>query len=80
MKAEANLHVSIPAALLIEAEKIAAAQHVTIDEFIQAALKLYLEQLSWKSMYAYGEGQALKLGIKVEDVDRIIHESREPYP
>jgi hypothetical protein len=30
-----------------------------------------------QELYAYGEGRASKLGIKEEDVDRIIHEFRE---
>ena len=77
MEIEKNLHASIPASLLIEAEKIAAAEHLTIDELTQAAMKRYFDELSWKKMYAYGEGQARKLGIKEEDDDRIIHEFRD---
>ena len=77
MEPEKNLHASIPTALLVEAEKIAAAQHVSMDELTQAAMKRYLDELGWKKLYAYGEGQVRKLGIKEEDVDRIIHEYRE---
>jgi len=77
MESQKNLHASIPAALLTEAEEIAAAEHVSMDELTQAAMKRYLDELGWKKLYAYGEGQARKLGIKKEDVDRIIHEFRD---
>ena len=77
METGKNLHASIPTALLVEAEKIAAAQHVSMDELTQAAMKRYLDELGWKKLYAYGEGQARELGIKEEDVDRIIHEFRD---
>lgn len=77
MEAEKNLHASIPNALLAEAEKIAAAQHVSMDELTQAAMKRYLDELGWKKLYAYGEGQARKLGIQEADVDHIIHEFRD---
>jgi hypothetical protein len=77
MESQKNLHASIPAALLTEAEEIAAAEHVSMDELTQAAMKRYLDELGWKKLYAYGEGQARKLGIKEEDVDRIIHEFRD---
>ncbi len=76
MEQEKNLHARIPTALLIEAEKIAAAQQVSMDDLTQAAMSRYLDELSWKKLYAYGEGQARELGIKEEDVDRIIHEFR----
>jgi hypothetical protein len=77
METEKNLHASIPAALFAEAQKAAEAQHVSMDELTQAAMKRYLIELGWQKLYAYGEGQARKLGIKEEDVDRIIHEFRQ---
>ncbi len=72
-----NLHASIPHAVLAEAEKFAAAQHVSMDEFTHTAMKHYMEELGWKEFYAYGRQQARNLGIKQEDVERIVHEYRE---
>jgi metal-responsive CopG/Arc/MetJ family transcriptional regulator len=63
--------------LLAQAETIAAAQHVSMDELIQDAVRRYVDERGWQELYAYGEEQARKLGIKEEDVDRIIHEFRE---
>ncbi len=59
MESGKNLHASIPAALLMEAEKAASAER--------------RRQL----LYSYGEGQAHHLGIKEEEVDRLIHVFRQ---
>ena len=77
MEQEKDLHASVPSALLAEAERFAAAQHVSMDEFMRAAVKRYVDERGWQELYAYGEEQACKLGIKEEDVDRIIREFRE---
>ncbi len=77
MHSEKNLHAAIPHAVLAEAEKLAAAQHVSLDEFTYIAMKHYMDELGWREFYAYGQQQAQKLGIKEEDVDHIIHEYRQ---
>ena len=77
METEKNLHASIPPALLAEAEKIAAARHVSMDEFMLEAVQSFVEERSWKEVFAFGKQQAHKLGYKEEDVDRLIHEFRE---
>lgn len=77
METEKNLHAMIPSTLLSEAERMAAEQHVTLDEWMRKAVQRAIEDSGWKRLYAYGEQQARKVGIKEEDVDRIIHEFRE---
>jgi metal-responsive CopG/Arc/MetJ family transcriptional regulator len=77
MEQEKNLHASIPAALLAEAEKIAAARHVSIDELMQEAVQSFVDERSWREVFAFGKKQAHKLGYKEEDVERLIHEFRE---
>jgi hypothetical protein len=77
MEPEKNLHASIPLALLMETENAALAEHITVDEFVRDAMERRLRERRRQKLYAYGEGQARKLGIKEDDVDRIIHEYRE---
>jgi len=77
MATEKNLHASITPALLAEAEKIAAARRVSMDELMQEAVKSLIEERSWKEVFAFGKQQANKLGYKEEDVDRLIHEFRD---
>ena len=47
-----------------------------IEEAKANPLKSEDLQAEWKRLSAYGERQAKKLGIKVSDVVRLIHESR----
>lgn len=77
METEKNLHASIPPALLAEAEKIAAARHLSMDELVQEAVTSIIEERHWEDVFAYGKQQAQKLGYKEEDVERLIHEFRE---
>jgi hypothetical protein len=77
MEPEKNLHASIPPELLTETETAAHAEDITVDEFVREAVERRLSALRRQRLYAYGEEQARKLGIKEEDVDRIIHEFRE---
>lgn len=41
-----NLHANIPAVLLSAAERIAAAQHISMDELTQVAVRRYLDEMS----------------------------------
>jgi hypothetical protein len=77
MEQQKNLHASIPAALLTEAEQAASAVHVSVDEWVRDAMQRRLREERRQRIYAYGEQQAKKLGIKEEDVERIIHEFRQ---
>ncbi len=77
MNTEKNLHAAIPAGLLMEAEKAASADHISIDELVRVAVEHRLRDRRRQQLYVYGEGQARKLGIEEEDIDRIIHEFRE---
>jgi hypothetical protein len=77
MESEKNLHASIPTALLMEAEKAASADPISVDELVRDAVERRLRERRRQNLYAYGEGQARKLGIQERDVDRIIHEFRE---
>lgn len=74
---EKNLHASIPAALLAEAEQAANADRISVDELVRDAVERRLKNRRRQNLYVYGELQARKLDIQEEDVDRIIHEFRE---
>ena len=76
MEPEANLHATIPTALLAEAKNLASAEHTTVDAFVRDAMELYLSRRRRRKLYAYGEEQARKLGIREEDVERVVHEFR----
>jgi len=77
MEPEKNLHAKIPPALLMEAENVAQAEHITLDDVLRQAVERYIEERRWQKVYQFGERQARKLGITAGDVDRIIHERRD---
>ena len=77
METERNLHARIPPRLLTEAETLAQAEHITVDEFVQDAMERRLKERRRQKLYAYGEAQASKLGIREEDVERIVDEFRQ---
>jgi hypothetical protein len=77
MEQEKNLHASIPATVLANASRLAEAEQVSMDEFVRDAIERRIGELRRQKLYAYGEAQARKLGIREEDVDRIVHEHRE---
>jgi hypothetical protein len=77
MESEKNLHASIPTALLADAYRLAEAEHISVDELVRDAMQRRIGELRRQNLYAYGEAQAQKLGIREEDIERIVHEHRE---
>jgi CopG family transcriptional regulator / antitoxin EndoAI len=70
--------ISLPAEMLEAAESIARQENRTMSELIREALRVYQRQRqSWQDVFAYGERNALRLGIKDEqDVVRVVREHR----
>jgi hypothetical protein len=77
MEMEKNLHAAIPPTLLAEAMQAASDDHISVDDLVRDAMERRLRMRRRERLFAYGGQQARKLGIKEEDVDRIIHEFRE---
>jgi hypothetical protein len=57
---------------------MAKQENRTMSEFMREALRVdQRERLAWQDIFAYGEANAKKLGIKNEqDVVRMVRESR----
>ena len=77
MEPQKNLHATIPPTLLAEAERAAYDDHISVDELVRDAVERRLRERRRRSLYAYGEQQARKLGVQEENVDRVIHEFRQ---
>jgi hypothetical protein len=58
-------------------EDVARQQNREPAEVVEEALGRYLASQRLKDTFAYGEGQARKLGILAEDVDGIVREERD---
>lgn len=76
MEQQKNLHASIPPALLSKAEQAASAVHMTMDEWLREAVERRLREERRQRIYAFAEERAKQLGVKEEEVERIINEYR----
>lgn len=70
-------NISLPPEMARAAEKAAKEEARTKSELIREALRQYLWGKRWKELRHYGEERARRQGIREEDVDRLIHESRK---
>jgi hypothetical protein len=77
-------NIALEPDLLEQVDKLAQAEGKTADELANELLGPLLEirkqaeasDRRWRDLVDYGQRQAEKLGIKEEDVDRLIHEWR----
>ncbi len=77
-------NIALEPDLLEQVGKLAQEEGKTADELANELLGPLLEirkqaeasDRRWQKLVEYGNGQAQKLGIKEEDVDRLIHEWR----
>ena len=58
------------------AEKTAKQESRTRSELVREALRQYLWGRRWNTIRRYAEQSARAAGIREEDVDRVVHESR----
>jgi metal-responsive CopG/Arc/MetJ family transcriptional regulator len=70
-------NVKLPDTLLAELRKTAAEQHKSIDEVVNEALVAHLREREWREMIEEGRARTAKLGIKEEDVNDLITQSRQ---
>ena len=76
MRTTKVLSVTLPERMLAAAKKRAKKENRTMSELVREALRRYEALQSLRELQAYGEARARELGIKEEDIDRLIHEDR----
>jgi CopG family transcriptional regulator/antitoxin EndoAI len=77
MRTSRILSLSLPPALLREAERAAKQEGRTKSELFREALRRYIQERRWAELRRYGAQQARRLGIKETDVQRLIEEYRK---
>lgn len=77
MLTEKNVHLSLPPDLAERMESAAQAAGMTTDEAYRDAAQRFLTRDLLASLNRYGQGQAEKLGLREDDVDRLIHDHRQ---
>lgn len=76
MRTTKVLSVTLPDEMLKNARKLAKKENRTMSELVREALRRYEAVQRLKDLQSYGERRARELGIKEEDVDRLIDEYR----
>ena len=77
MRTSKNVSITVPPALLKQAEEVALQEGRTKSELFREALRRYLVQRQFRELQRYGIEQSGKLGAKSEDVERLIGEYRQ---
>jgi len=76
MRTSKILSITLPPAMLAEAERLAKQEHRTKSELVREALRRYMQAREWETIRAYGSAKAKELGITEDDVEHLIHEYR----
>jgi len=72
-----TINLSIPRDLLERADREAKRESRSRSEIMRDALRVYLDRRArWADIFAYGDAQVKKLGLKPEDVEEAIREVR----
>ena len=71
-----NSSIRVSESLMAELQRAADVEQRSPEEVVEDAVERYLRLKRRESLYAYGEGQAKRLGIKEEDVPALVKEIR----
>jgi hypothetical protein len=66
--------------LLHEVEEAAREQNRQPADVVQESVERYLRLKRGEKLYAYGEAQAAKLGIRESDVPELVKDARKSAP
>ena len=76
MRKTRTLSVTLPPDMLKRAQSIAKRESRTMSELIREALRHYERRSWWDDINAYGRSKAGRQGIRLQDVDHLVHELR----
>lgn len=73
-----TFNISLPRALVSKADRVAAKEYRNRSELIREALRVYLQELEeWDQLFAYGQRQARRTGMRDEaDVAKTVRQYR----
>ncbi len=71
-----NLHASVPQALLAQAQALANAEQITLDELVCDAMERRLREREMDAVFAFGRAHAKVRGLKPSDVAQSVAEVR----
>ena len=68
--------ISLPPEIVKQIEKIIKEEGMTKSELFREALREYIRKRRWEKIREYGARKAAELGVKEEDIERLIDEYR----
>ena len=68
--------IRLSEALMAELQRVAGVEQRSPEEVVEDAIERYLRLKRREHLYAYGEGQAERLGIEEQDVAALMKEIR----
>jgi metal-responsive CopG/Arc/MetJ family transcriptional regulator len=77
MRTSENFSITFPADMLKRVKERAKQENRTMSELLREAYREYERKRRWEEINAYGRERAAALGIKEEDVLRIVKEFRK---
>lgn len=77
MRTAKTLTVTLPPEMLSRAEELAKKENRTMSELVREALRHYDRQRWWEETNTYGRARAEALGLREDDVGRLIHQARQ---
>jgi hypothetical protein len=72
MNPEKNLQATIPSALLAQIERVAEAEHITVDELVQEAVESRLNWKEWQEVLLFGERHSQARHLTERDIQEAI--------
>ena len=72
-----TITITLPSDLLQEVDQAAERDGVSRDAFLLETARRAVRDHKWREILKYGREQARRMGIKPEDVSRLIEEYRE---
>ena len=68
--------ISLPPEIVKQIEKIIKEEGMTKSELFREALREYIRKRRWEKIREYGARKVAELGVKEEDIERLIDEYR----
>ena len=68
--------ISLPPEMVKEMEILRKVEGKTPSEFLREALRLYIRRKKWEMVREYGSRRASELGIREEDIEKLIDDYR----
>lgn len=75
-RASKLMTISLPVSLYRQAEKAAKDEGRTKSELARECIRKYLHSKKWDALLWYGRQRAAETGLRAEEIEDIVHDTR----